>query len=271
VVIEDSLASIPMSALPTIDGKNRFLLEEHTIRLVPSASFVASENPLPWSRTATAFADPIYNAADDRVRSGQPLRTGFQLNRLPASLTEAHSSMRTLSTLGWQTRIHSGSDSHPGNLRSAVLASRDVLHLAAHFSADPERPELLSVALSATDTGGVALFSAKDLTVLRTRTKLVALDGCTSAAGQTYAGLGIVGLSRAWIISGAQNVIGTIWPIEDSAGPFFPEFYARAAAHPYSSRAIAAALRQTQLQMMRRLDRYASPRYWAAYTLLQRS
>jgi CHAT domain-containing protein len=83
--------------------------------------------------------------------------------------------------------------------------------------------------------------------------------------------LGIVGLSRGWLVSGAENVLGTLWPVEDLAGPFFAEYYSRLAALPYGSRSISTALRETQIRMMRRQDRYAAPRYWAAYALLQRS
>ncbi len=274
VVVDDTLAKIPMSALPLIDDPSRFLMEAHTIRLLPSATMLQSGAAGTWSKRAFAFADPIYNTADGRSQPGAPRSpepNGLQLNRLPGTLREAQSSFAPLDGSQWETRILSSTDATASNLRLHAQASPDVLHIATHFTADPERPDLLSIVLSATGANGPALFSAKDLTAVRTGAKLVVLDGCDSASGAGFPGLGVIGLSRAWIISGAANVVGTLWPIPDGAGPFFPDFYRRIARQPYSSRSISTSLRETQLDLLRRKGPYAAPSYWAAYVLLQRS
>jgi tetratricopeptide (TPR) repeat protein len=269
VVVEDTLAKIPVSALPLIDDPSRFLVEAHTIRLLPSATMLQSDAAGAWGKRAFAFADPIYSAADNRSQPGTAQT--LELNRLPGTLREAKISFAPLLGSNWETKILSSADATAPNLRLHAQASPDVLHIATHFSADPKRPDLLSIVLSASSTNGPALFSAKDLTAVRTGTKLVVLDGCDSASGAGYPGLGVIGLSRAWLISGAANVVGTLWPIPDSAGPFFPDFYRRIARQPYSSRSISTSLRETQLDLLRRHGPHSAPSYWAAYVLLQRS
>lgn len=271
VVVDDTLARIPMSALPLVDDPNRYLVEAHTIRLLPSATMLQSSASGTWGGKAVAFADPVYNSADERVSSVSPTTGTWELNRLPATLREAKLSFAPLAESKWTTAITTGLEANAPKLRGETLASPDILHIATHFSPDPERPDLLSIALSTPSAAQPTLFSAKDLTALRTGTKLVVLDGCASATGTAYSGLGIVGLSRAWLISGASNVVGTLWPIPDEAGPFFSNFYRRISGLPYSSRSISTSLRETQLDLLRRKDRYAAPRYWAAYVLLQRS
>jgi CHAT domain-containing protein len=146
------------------------------------------------------------------------------------------------------------------------------LHIATHFSAERERPDLMAIALAPARPGAPpSLFSERHLTGLNVASKVVVLDGCASARGLSYPGLGIVGLSRAWLVRGAANVLGTLWPIEDTAGPFFPAFYRQLGREPYSNRAAARALQQAQIAMMRRTDRYAHPKHWAAYTVLARN
>lgn len=275
VVVEDTLARIPMSALPTLDDPSRFLVEAHTIRLLSSATMLNRSTAEAWGQKAFAFADPVYNGADERGK-GRAAPAGTQtgtweLNRLPGTMMEAKLSFAPLSASRWETQITAGREASVGELRSQAAASPDILHIATHFSLDPERPDLMSIALSGSSGTQPALFSAKDLTALRTKTKLVVLDGCASASGVAYSGLGIVGLSRAWLISGASNVVSTLWPIPDVAGPFFPSLYSRISSAPYSSRAISKSLRETQIEFIRRKDRYSAPRYWAAYVLLQRS
>lgn len=271
VVVEDTLARIPMSALPLIDDPSRFLVEAHTIRLLASATMLGNGESTAWQRKAYGVADPVYNAADARGwGQGKASASGdWELNRLPGTMRETQQSFAALG--GWETHISAGMEANAVQLRSHTAVSPDVLHIATHFTTDPERRDLLSIALSGTAGGRPSLFSAKDLTALRTQAKLVALDGCASASGEAYSGLGIVGLSRAWLISGAANVVGTLWPIPDVSGPFFPNFYSRIAKLPYSSRSISLSLRETQLELLRRKDHYAAPRYWAAYILLQRS
>lgn len=271
VVVEDTLARIPMSALPLIDDPSRFLVEAHAIRLLAAATMLGNGESTAWQRKAYGVADPVYNAADARGW-GQRKASGsadWELNRLPGTMRETQQSFAVLG--GWETHISAGMEANAVQLRTQTTVSPDILHIATHFTTDPERRDLLSIALSGTAGGRPSLFSAKDLTALRTRAKLVALDGCASASGEAYSGLGIVGLSRAWLISGAANVVGTLWPIPDVSGPFFPNFYSRIAKLPYSSRSISLSLRETQLDLLRRKDHYAAPRYWAAYILLQRS
>jgi CHAT domain-containing protein len=282
VVVEDSIARIPMSALPLPGDPTRFLLEAHTLRFVPSALFLQPSPVQQWTGRATAFADPIYNTTDERLP--HPLATpqsvdSLQLNRLPASYQEAQLALQSLSQRNWRVQLNAGQTANVEALRRHLQASPDILHIAAHFGMDPQRPDLLSIALSSpAHPGQSALFGALDLSALRSNTKLVSLDGCASGLGNDYPGHGkahpghgIIGLSRAFLLSGARNVLGTLWPIEDLSGPLFPDFYRQLSSAPYSSRALSAALRKTQLDLMKRQDRYSAPSYWAAYQLLQRN
>ncbi len=272
VVIDDTVGALAMSSLPQLENARQYLVESHTVRWLAAAHFLGSRGGAEWRKEALAVADPVYNDADERLGRGVGERGTLQLNRLPGTAQEVKLGFGTLAAREWRTSLATGMEATGERLREGAAKNPDVLHIGTHFSLDRERPELLAISLSSVRRpGSVGVFSAQDLATVRTGAKLVVLAGCGSHTGMGYPGLGIVGLSRGWLVSGAENVLGTLWPVEDSAGPFFRVFYEQLAAQPYGSRAVSRALRRTQLEMLRRTDRYASPRYWAAYALLQRS
>ncbi len=290
MVVDDTLAQTPLAALPSPAEPNRLLLETNTVRLVPSAICLRPTKAPRWNRRAVGFADPVYNQADtriDRGMAGARARDGeivavsdkahgepkpWELNRLPASAQELEQGLATLRSAGWQTRSASGPDATVAAMRDAVASGPDLLHVATHFSSDEQRPDLTGIALSSRDEQGKAeLFSERDLVGLRADIKIVILDGCASAGGRSFPGVGIVGLSRGWLISGAANVVGTLWPILDEARPLFPVFYGELSGAEYDHRAAARALRTAQLAMLARRDRFAEPRHWAAYVAMGRN
>lgn len=96
----------------------------------------------------------------------------------------------------------------------------------------------------------------------------------TQAKLAILAGVGLTGLSRAWLFSGASAVVVSAWPTADDAGSFFSSFYrhltsAGHSAVPLPERA-AAALANAQLDMQATSDYRRSPSFWAAYSVISK-
>jgi CHAT domain-containing protein len=49
------------------------------------------------------------------------------------------------------------------------------------------------------------------------RARLVTLSACQTAMGKTVEGEGVMGLTRAFIYAGAQDVLCTLWPVADES------------------------------------------------------
>jgi CHAT domain-containing protein len=100
----------------------------------------------------------------------------------------------------------------------------------------------------------------------RTDIGVVTLSGCHSGWGRTAPGAGLLGLTRAWLQSGARAVIATHWPVQDDDGALFAAYYsALSATSPVEGDRSAIALRQAQTAALASGGWHSSPRYWATY------
>ena len=76
------------------------------------------------------------------------------------------------------------------------------------------------------------ILTAAEASVLNLKgTWLVTLSACETGQGEARSGEGVLGLRRAFIQAGAQNLMMTLWPVSDKYTiPFMKNFYERAIA-----------------------------------------
>ena len=74
------------------------------------------------------------------------------------------------------------------------------------------------------------ILTAAEVSVLDLKgTWLVTLSACETGQGEARSGEGVLGLRRAFIQAGAQNLLMTLWPVSDKyTVPFMMKFYERA-------------------------------------------
>ncbi len=132
-----------------------------------------------------------------------------------------------------------------------------VLHFASHAVVNDERPLRSALMLS----GINGEWTAEDIYRKKLRADLVVLSACSTAAGASTPGEGVMSLSRAFLSAGARATVATLWDVADAPGPIFADvFYRRLAAGDAVGAAAAGARRE-----LRR--RGAPPRAWAAYVV----
>jgi CHAT domain-containing protein len=87
------------------------------------------------------------------------------------------------------------------------------------------------------------------------RTWLTVLSACRSGSGEASIGEGVLGLRRGFALAGTENVVDSLWSIDDEATAYFmEEFYTRL----FQTGDPARALNETQAAQLRRwteLDR----------------
>ncbi|MBW7866945.1 MAG: CHAT domain-containing protein [Brumimicrobium sp.] len=141
------------------------------------------------------------------------------------------------------------------------IEGRDLLYFATHGVADV-RNALDSSFIVLADQGENSYLTSRTIQKLDlSKTELVVLSACQTGLGQEHEG-GIIGLTRAFQIAGAKNILSTLWSIYDSKTPelmyyFFEEMEKGGELMPYE------ALRQAILRFKKEVS--GEPRYWAAF------
>ncbi|MFL6697410.1 MAG: CHAT domain-containing protein [Vitreoscilla sp.] len=146
-----------------------------------------------------------------------------------------------------------------------------LLHAACHGTFEPDRPDLSGLLLAGPE-GSARCLTIRDLSALHLRQcRHVTLSACSSADNFVMPGRWVISLPEVLWRSGAQSVLGSLWPVVDEvAGHFMRRFYDALERLPRD-----AALREAQLSLLRRdelppeladtpLD---APCFWAGYVL----
>jgi tetratricopeptide (TPR) repeat protein len=264
--LDEPLYGVPFGALPDPRNAGRYLAADRTLRIVPGAAMMDGTITAPVSTRFVGIADPVYNRADARWRSTQG-KVSAELPRLPGTRAEVSGGAAAWSSPATPV-VLTGFDVNRAAVQRSTSEQAGVVHFATHVVPDPAMPGSVAIALGLRTDGTAEYLRPADIAGWRCRAGAVVLSGCGSGTGKALPGAGIVGLTRAWLVAGANSVMATYWPIPDDAEVFFRAFYAslgRTAKSGISASAAAGALRAAQLEMIRGGGAHARPEYWAAF------
>jgi len=272
------LSGIPFAALPTSSntGDNTSLIEKHSLRFLPSELLLLSPKRTVPAQRFVGVADPIYNEADTRLKrkrdwDAMPVEaSSVTLARLVGSGQEVRNAAQQC---GLQNPlILDGPQASADALRKVLTSPPQLLHFAVHVVSPPDRPQEAALALSLKEDGIPELLTPEAIATFRLPGTLVVLSGCSSSRGKAVPSAGLLGLSRAWLLAGAEAVIASSWPTPDDSGRFFSIFYShlRAAATGTLSQRAALALAQTQVELQHSHGYTRLPSYWAAYSIVSK-
>jgi CHAT domain-containing protein len=119
------------------------------------------------------------------------------------------------------------------------------------------------VALAAGDDDD-GYFHTLEILATPTRSRLVVMSACESARGKVSRGEGVVGLSRAFLASGAGSVVASLWAVSDeSTAELMRYFYERMLDKKKSA---SRALNEARLAMIES-DKYSHPFYWSPFVV----
>ena len=142
------------------------------------------------------------------------------------------------------------------------------VHFACHGLVADARPAWSSLALrAAADDDGY--LTVLEILELRVRTRLVVLSACRSAVGRSMNGEGLLGLSSAFLYSGASTLVANLWKVDDEAArALMRRFHALWRPASGEGLGVAEALRQAQEHVRTTEDgRWAQPAYWAGWVV----
>ena len=147
------------------------------------------------------------------------------------------------------------------------ISNYKYIHLATHGFVNSEKPELSGIQFSQTKTDDGVMYSG-DVYNLTLKCDLLALSACETGLGKIMRGEGIVGLTRAFLYSGASNLLVSLWKVSDnSTSQMMVEFYQQMLLKENNELNYAALLQKAKQILI--LDKnYSRPYYWAPFILI---
>jgi CHAT domain-containing protein len=152
----------------------------------------------------------------------------------------------------------------PRAVREGLAKNPAYVHFAAHAQPNRLRP-LESAILLSPDAGGYKLY-ARDVAAMPMRAHLVTLSACTAAGAKTFRGEGLVGFAWAFLGAGAENVVASLWEVDDASTP---QLMAQMYRQLQLGRAPAEALREAKLALLRSGTALQKPYFWGAFLHFQ--
>jgi CHAT domain-containing protein len=252
------------------------------------------------AKTVAVFADPVFEADDERVKpapDGPAPRKkkdetaateelsrillkksakdsgatdgGFRIPRLPNTRREAETILRLASSSSGS----SGKSSFDFSANRAAVTGDElgqyrIVHFATHGFLNSLNPELSGLVLSLVDEKGAprnGLLLASDVYNLKLpATELVVLSACQTGLGKEIRGEGVIGLTRGFMYAGAPRVGVSLWNVSDRAtADLMQSFYRGMLTRRHRP---AAALRAAQIEFSKS-KQWQTPYFWAAFTL----
>ena len=266
--LDGVLFDLPFAALVSNyhDGQPVYVAEHHSTQRIPGALFLTGDAARPGGYLGVA--DAVYNSADPRRTRDPSWKPNWtqargQLNRLVSSAREMQRSAER-----WQSdtvrngpiQILEGTAAGREAFLGALRASPSTIHLATHVLSSTTQPEQAFLAFSLDAKGRPGLLSTSEIGMLHVPGALIVMTGCATGTGETQAGAGLLGLTRAWMMAGARAVVATNWPVPDTDGDLIPAFYRNLEAD-----SAAEALRRSQVEQIHSGTWQAAPSYWAAF------
>ncbi len=246
IVPDGVLWYVPFAALvipPSADAATarpspEYLIDRYELRLLPSTQFLLG------------------------TTAGIPMRPGFRVLALSYAVPGGAAELAAVRRALGEGRVLA-QEGGAATERAALAASADVLHLAVHSLVDDRDPlaSHLRLAPQGTDDG---LLHLSQITGRRLASRLGVLSACEAVNGRLYAGEGLVGLARAFLVGGTRQVVASEWPVDSSAAELMGAFYSQL------ERGLppAAALRAAQLAL-RRQPATAHPIHWAGFVVFE--
>jgi CHAT domain-containing protein len=236
VLPSPALAGIPIEAIQESASADAV-----TISYAPSATLFAwlgerrQESDKP-SRLL-ALGDPVFIETSKPPDAARPwtdelLRSarGSTLERLPGTRRE----VEAISPLFPKSEKLLGAEASEMKLENLASADRlkefDILHIATHGIIDDRIPMNSALMLSQSDLpdaltqalAGKKVYEGK-LTARQIRqdwklnAQLVTLSACQTGLGKYSAGEGFLGFSQSLFFAGSQNVVLSLWKVDDTA------------------------------------------------------
>ncbi len=250
IIPSGRISTIPLEALMADENDlQSSLIQQYNISYLYAASLMQNKESIKPSGSVALFAPVDFS--------------GLGLSYLPASKQEVEEISQLFENNKTKTDLFIEGDASKSAVSSDKVAKSNIIHFATHGIVNETYPERSQICLTTKDGSEGSLFTG-DIYNLKFEADLVVLSACETGLGKLSKGEGIIGLTRAIIYSGANNMVVSLWSVADnSTSQLMVSFYSNVLKGQEYSQALANAKRT-----MISDNKYAHPYYWAPFVLI---
>ncbi len=156
------------------------------------------------------------------------------------------------------------SDATEHNFRTSI-DNQGIIHLATHAHLDDQNPMYSRFSLVPSDDEHYGFLHAYEIVNLPLKAELAVLPACETGVGKIHRGEGVTSLSHAFRASGCNNILMSLWVIDEQQSMgLIEEFYMQLKEGYSGADALTRAKRnylETATGPLR------NPAYWSALVL----
>jgi len=279
IVPDGCLGQLPFDIL-RINERGPDLGEAYIISLSPSVSIsiLAAKDGEPQKLPLMAFGGAWYNkdkaAADRGQRAAIKGSDGIMSWRdLPGTETEVKN-LQSLVSSSYDIQVFTGRDVNEAQIKRlsnrGELLKYPILHFACHGYFDDEDAERSGIVLSEVsgliNTSEDGYLTIPEIVLLEMNSRMVLLSACETGLGTLKRGDGMMGMARAFLVSGIENVGVSLWSISDNATlEFMTRLYGKVLNEGKTFKEAYYLVKNE----FRRDSQWNHPYYWAAFTMYE--
>jgi CHAT domain-containing protein len=270
IIPDEELCRIPFEALindhspvPRNGGPVHYFIFDHQV----SYHFSATA----WSDGGASGEIPMSFCGFAPVQ----FALASNLNPLPGTKNEILSIAKKFSESGSPQRIFTDTAATERNFR-ASLDKPEIIHVASHSMTDFDHPGNSGIYFADWDPGDKNIISGTasedgilhldEIQGLKINCPLIVLSSCATGMGVLTRTEGMIALSRAFYMAGAQNVVWSLWSVRDQqTNSFMKDFYSGL----LSGMTVSSALQKAKLLMISRPET-SLPLLWAGFVVTAR-
>jgi CHAT domain-containing protein len=246
IIVPDGILNfLPFETL--VDEQGEYLIENYQIGYAQSLAvlkLITERQHTSVRKSLLAFGGAVYNEqtynvemidnekqlaylqkqVDEAVSRGSPLGSvyaslGFSWSNLPGTLDE----VKRMKKVAPDAEIMTGKQVKETTIKEMSAEGRlgdyKIIHFATHGIAVPEIPELSALVLSQVWGEGEedGYLNINEVINLKMKADFVNLSACQTGLGKLYNGEGVVGLTQAFLIAGANGLSVSLWSVADES------------------------------------------------------
>ncbi|WP_109833202.1 tetratricopeptide repeat protein [Reichenbachiella versicolor] len=275
--------------------KKEYVFDKYSIYLLSNTrELVENKEEIKARQTrnhATVFGYPDYEMGGISDVTIAAVSRGFEngVSELPGTLVEINNITNTLSRGGWEYDRHDRSDANEENVKK--IDNPKLLHIATHgfFMSDINLGDNENIGLQSREAkynplfrsglllagagktfrgekldggedGILTAYEAMNLNL--DDTELVVMSACETGLGEIRNGEGVYGLQRSFIVAGADNLIMSLWKVNDETTQMLmSNFYKNWVGGKTKQEAF-----HDSIQILKK--KFKQPYYWGAFVML---